>query len=88
MAILSKDALHHAKKMLLVHAVAVIFSPIVLLLLRMTLQMKEGPGHLLALSLASKAQNAPFPFELVSYREDLKNEVVFHGRQAQEVRGT
>lgn len=73
--------------MLLVHVVAVIFSPIVLLLLGIILGLKEGPGHLLASSLAPRSQNAPsFPSGIIRYREDPENEVLLHRRQAQETK--
>lgn len=87
MAEFSKGALRKTKKMLLVQVVAVIFSPIVLLLLGMTLGLKEGPGHLWASSLAPRSQNAPsFPSGIVKDREDPENEVLLHKRQAQETK--
>lgn len=46
MAECSKDALRQTKKMLFVHVVlTVVFSPVIILLLRMVLGMKEAPDH-------------------------------------------
>lgn len=48
---------------------------------------KAFPCHLLGPSLSPGSQNAPsFPFEIVRYRENPKNESLLHRRQAQETR--